>query len=97
MVYDPMFLSLVLESEDSHIISTLFYTLYGCYLGYETKKGNYEFKTILNNNKELKRMEENEAMIMCYFAHVGFNPSFYIKERVDELKKEGLDNIIYIS
>lgn len=79
-VTDPRLLKNVLQAEDKHTITTLFYTRYGCYLGYETEKGNVEFRTFLNNDSELKNAEENIAVYMCKLAHIFFNRKLYTKE-----------------
>ncbi len=87
-ITDPKFLGIVLDSEDKNIMTTLFYTSYGCYLGYETEGGNFEFKTFLNNNKSLKKIHETEVMNYCKAAHVLLNPSFYLEEIVENVKKQ---------
>lgn len=94
-IVDPKYWKIIYgsDSEEQNVLTNLYYTFYGVYLGYETEHGNYVFKTFLNNDKKLKKMEETEIMKYCYFAHVGFNESFYDSKFVERLKAEGLDNI----
>lgn len=87
-ITDPRLLKTVFESEDRHTINTLFYTSYGCYLGYETEKGNVEFNTFLNNNQELKKAEENVALYMCKLAHVAYNKKLYSKEYIAKVMND---------
>ena len=70
------------------VITSLFFTHVGCYLGYETEHGNYEFRTFLNNDKKLKKLNETEVMQLCHIAHVGLNPSLYTKDILEKLKKD---------
>ncbi len=84
-ITDPRFLKITLESDDRYEISTLFYTAIGCFLGYETKNGNVEFNTFLNNNNLLKKPEENVALYMCGLAHMVFNKKLYSKEQIEEV------------
>lgn len=87
-IADPKFLEIVLDSEDKNVITSLFYTHVGCYLGYETEHGNYEFRTFLNNDKKLKKLNETEVMHLCYLAHISLNPSLYTKDIVEKLKND---------
>ena len=85
-ITDPKFLDIIMESEERHTVSTVFFTLLGCYLGYETPCGNFEFRTYLNTNKKLKGKEENSAMNLCRYAHSALNERFYKKDEIDILK-----------
>lgn len=93
-ITDPKYLKLVVESEDENVLPILFYTLYGCYLGNKTEKGNYEFKTFLCNDKSLKKTGENDTKDLCHFAHVAFNPYFYNKKLVEHFKEEGYFDVV---
>ncbi len=84
-ITDPRLLKAVLESKDRYEINTLFYTYSGCFLGYETEKGNVEFNTFLNDNNNLKKQEENIALYMCKLAHVAFNKKYYSKQYIEEM------------
>lgn len=84
-ITDPRLLKAALESKDRYEINTLFYTSCGCFLGYETEKGNVEFNTFLNDNNNLKKQEENIALYMCKLAHVAFNKKFYSKKYIDDM------------
>lgn len=84
-ITDPRLLKVALESDDRHEINTLFYTSCGCFMGYETEKGNVEFKTFLNNDNDLKKAEENVAQYMCRLAHAAFNKNYYSKQYLEDL------------
>lgn len=87
-ITDPRFLKITLESDDRHLMTTLFYTYWGCYLGYETRYGNYEFKTFLNKGEERKKNEESLVQLMCHIAHVMLNKKLYKKEYVEKFSNE---------
>ena len=93
-ITDPKLLAFVLDSEDSYLITNLFYTLYGCYIGYETEKGNYEFNTFLSNEKKLMKLGEDHAMQLCKYAHIALNPSFYNKKLIERLNSDGLQDLV---
>lgn len=92
-ITDPKFLKFVLNSEDSSSITTLFYTYYGCYLGYETECG-FVFKTFLNNHKDLKGDYETKALRICHYAHVLCNEQLYEKKYVEQIKEQA-DSIFH--
>lgn len=83
-IIDPRYYKTIIDSKDRFTLNTLFYTIYGCYLGYETEKGNIEFNTFLNNNNSLKSSEENIALYLCRWAHIVSNKKLYTKKDVDD-------------
>ena len=87
-IVDPQLLGIVLDSADKSLITSIFYTHVGCYLGYETECGNYEFRTFLKHSKKLKKLNETEVMQLCHIAHVGLNPSLYTRDVVENLKND---------
>lgn len=92
-VSDPKYWKLVLHFEDNNDLTTLFYTSYGCYLGNVTERGNYEFKTFLNNDKELKKNGETETMLACKYTHIFLNESLYDRQYVRGLMDDELEEI----
>ncbi len=80
LIKNPKELKEALASEDRHLMPTLFYTYYGCYLGYHTEQGNVVFKTFLSNDKKLRKYEEQVAKQLCKIAHVGMNEKLYDKD-----------------
>lgn len=91
-VADPKLWKYTVNNEEENELIKLFYTFYGCYLGCETENGNYVFKTYLNKNTNFKKCGEEESMLICKYAHMVFNESFYDKKFIenimdDEMKK----------
>jgi hypothetical protein len=84
-IFDPKFWSIIYgpDKERQNVLSNLYFTAYGVYLGRETEQGNIEFKTFLNNNKKLKGLEEDAVMKVCAIAHVGLNPNFYSRSIIE--------------
>ena len=56
---------------------------------------HHNFKTFLNNDKQLKKLGETEIMKICYCAHVSFNKSFYDKDVIEHFREENLDDMFY--
>ena len=93
-VADPNYWKLVLHfEENNNDLTTLFYTSYGCLLGNVTELGNYEFKTFLNNDKELKKKGETETMLTCKYTHIFLNESFYDRQYVCSLMDDELEEL----
>lgn len=86
-LYDP-------DCEGQNVLTNLYYTYFGIYLGYRTEGGNYEFKTFLRNNIKLKSDEENMIKIMCKVAHAGLNRRMYIQADIDTIQNCGDEDII---
>ena len=89
-IVDFRLLKMAMETEDNHLLTTLFCTKYGCYLGYITDKGNVEFKTFLNKWEERKKVEEKTIQELCKIAHIGLNQNLYSKEFRDRYIKQEL-------
>lgn len=89
-ITDPEFLAVILETDDSHKLTTLFFTMLGCFWGYETEKGNYDFRTLIKNNDIPKKRGENFAWSIAYVAHVVFNEKLYGRKRMKMVEDEGI-------
>ena len=89
-VTDPEFMEVILESEDSHEITSLFYTRLGCFLGYETENRNYDFRTLIKNNDIPKKRGESFAWSTAYIAHIVFNKRLHSKKKLQMLEDEGI-------
>ncbi len=89
-VADPEFYSVLLETEDTHGLTTLFFTQLGCFLGYETECGNYDFRTLIKNSEIPKKRGENFAWSTAYVAHVFLNEKLHSSEKLQLIKNEGI-------
>ena len=80
IVANQKLLKQALACEDRSKFNILFYTFYGCYMGYETPQRNYVFKTFLNHSNNLKTSDERITWQMCKIAHIGMNEKLYDKD-----------------
>ena len=72
-VSDVRLLALALHTDDSHVLTTMFCTSHGFYLGYETEQGNYEFRTYLGWERNLKKKGEDVAQYICHESYLMLN------------------------
>ena len=89
-VTDIEFMSVLLEAEDSHEITSLFYTQLGCFLGYETERGNYDFRTLIKNDDIPKKRGESFAWSTAYIAHVVFNEKLHSNRKLQMIEDAGI-------
>lgn len=89
-VTDPEFMAVLLGAEDSHEITSLFYTQLGCFLGYETERGNYDFKTLIKNDDIPKKRGESFAWSTAYIAHVVFNEKLHSRRKLQMIEDAGI-------
>ena len=80
IVANQKLLKQALACEDRSKFNILFFTSYGCYMGYETQQKNYVFKTYLNHSNNLKTNDERITWQMCKIAHIFLNEKLYDKE-----------------
>jgi len=80
IVSNQKLLKQALACEDRSKFNILFFTLYGCYMGYETPHKNYVFKTFLKHSNELRTSDERITWQMCRIAHVYMNEKLYDKK-----------------